>query len=520
MIGITLTMLAAVAAQPAAAALPAAEQWQADCAALAGRSGDVVVSAAAVLPDPVFVADPDAGARAVPVQDAFCRIEGRIEGNIGFELWLPRQWNTRLLGAGVGGPAGVFNYADMAARLAQGFATVTTDGGHKASQERWMADPKARGDYEHRAVHLTTLAAKALAERFYGDPPARAYFTGCSGGGRQALKEMQNYPGDYDGVLAGAPGPYMPLQSVRMLWFALEQQRRPAGALREQDWALYEASVTRACDANDGVRDGIVENPASCRFDTAQLLCKAGEVEGCLTAPRLAMLDAITAPMPDEHGRPMDGGLFPGVRTRPGPPSPLLRAMWADGVHDDPDWDPMSFSRSGDLAMANKVMPELRADRTAIRPFIARGNKAIIYQGWQDPSTNAGPTIDYYAALARANGGIAALDDAVRLFMVPGMYHCGGGPGADIFGGSGQFPLAAGADPTRDMLWALIRWVEEGRTPTAIVAGRNPDSAPGLTRRLCPFPQSARYQAGAPSGEAASFTCEDDPVLRNMLDRS
>ena len=520
MIGLTLTMLAAVAAQPAAAAPSAAEQWQADCATLTGRSGDVVVSAAAVMPDPVFVADPDAGTRAIPVREAFCRVEGRIEGNIGFELWLPRRWNTRLLGAGVGGPAGVYNYADMAARLAQGFATVTTDGGHKASQERWMADAKARVDYEHRAVHLTTLAAKALAERFYGEAPARAYFTGCSGGGRQALKEMQKYPGDYDGILAGAPGPYMPLQSVRMLWFALEQQRRPQAALREQDWALYEASVTRACDADDGLRDGIVENPATCRFDTAQLLCRPGEAEGCLTAPRLAMLDAITAAMPDEEGAPMDDGLFPGVRTRPGPPSPLLRAMWAEGVHDDPDWDPMSFSRSGDLARANEAMPELRADRTALRPFIERGNRAIIYQGWQDPSTNAGPTIDYYAALARAHGGVAALSDAVRLFMVPGMYHCGGGPGADIFGGSGQFPLASGADPTRDMLWALIRWVEEDRTPGSIVAARNPAGAPGFTRRLCPFPQSARYRAGAPSDEAASFACEDDPALRAMLDKS
>lgn len=531
MIGITLAlaaglvapMLGPMLAQSAAAAPPApdaADAWQADCAALAGRDGEMVVSAAAVAPDPVFVADPDAGARAVPVHDAFCRIEGRIEGNIGFEVWLPRRWNKRLLGAGVGGPAGVYNHADMAARLAQGFATVTTDGGHKASQERWMADPKARVDYEHRAVHLSTLAAKTLARRFYGEAPARAYFTGCSGGGRQALKEMQNYPGDYDGILAGAPGPYMPLQSVRMLWFALEQQRRPKGALREQDWALYEASVTRACDASDGVRDGIVENPATCRFDTARLLCRPGQAEGCLTAPRLAMLDAIISPMTDEDGAPMDGGLFPGVRTRPGPPSPLLRAMWADGVHDDPDWDPMGFSRSGDLAKANAAMPELRADRTAIRPFIQGGSKAIIYQGWQDPSTNAGPTIDYYAALAREHGGVAALSDAVRLFMVPGMYHCQGGPGADIFGGSGQFPLAAGADPTRDMLWALIRWVEDDRTPHSIVAARNPAGAPGLTRRLCPFPQSARHRAGGLPDEAGSFTCEDDPALRAMLDRS
>lgn len=520
-----LTLLAAqLAPSDTSAAAPAAapaDRWQDECSALAGRRGEVEVSSATpVVPDPFFVANPEAGIRAVPVRDAFCRVTWRIEGNIGFELWLPRSWNGRLLGAGVGGPAGVYNYTDMAARLSQGFATVTTDGGHKAADARWMADAKARVDYEHRAVHLATVAAKALANRYYGQSVLHAYFTGCSGGGRQALKEMENYPDDYDGVLAGAPGPYMPLQSVRMLWFALEQQRNPQGALREKDWALYEASVTRTCDANDEVRDGIVENPAACQFDTAKLLCKPGEIGGCLTAPRLAMLDAIIAPMPDEQGAQMDGGLFPGVRTRPGPPSPLLRAMWADGVYDDPDWDAMRFSRSGDLAKANAAMPELRADRTAIGPFIARGSKAIIYQGWQDPSTNAGPTIDFYRALARDNGGIGPLSDTVRLFMVPGMYHCRGGSGADIFGGSGQLPIAAGADPTRDMLWALIRWVEEGRKPESIVAARDPDGAPGLTRRLCPFPQSARHRSGASTDDAESFACAEDPVLRAMLDNS
>ena len=504
------------------ALLAAATATPEPCAALLSTRGDVTVDAASMAqPAPEWL--PQNASRgsytSAPVRVPFCRIEGRIEGTIGFELWLPVQWNGRLLGAGVGGDAGVYNYRDMSLRLTQGFASVTTDAGHKISNARWMRDPKARVDYEHRAVHLTAQAAKALLARFYGRAADRSYFTGCSGGGRQALKEMQNYPRDYDGVIAGAPGPTMPLQSVRMLWFTLEQQRRPEAALREEDWSLYEDHVTQQCDGQDGVRDGIMENPAACKFRMASLLCQPGQLDGCLTAPRLAMLEQIIAPMPDEQGRAMDGGLFPAVRTRPGPASPLLRAMWADAVYDRADWDALSFRRSADLAAANRVMPELRADKTAIAPFIAAGHKAIVYQGWQDPSTNAGPTIRYYQALVRANGGAARLGQSVRLFMVPGMYHCARGPGADQFGASGATPPAL-PDPQQDMLWALIRWTEQGEAPRHIVATKLEEGRPKLTRLLCPFPQSAQYDGKGPQDSAASFACAPDPVLRAMQRRN
>ncbi|MCP3729595.1 tannase/feruloyl esterase family alpha/beta hydrolase [Sphingomonas sp. MG17] len=491
----------------------------AGCAALTGtHPGGLVVKATAVnAPAGWEAPDSRGGYRGIPVKVPFCRVEGMIEGNIGFELWLPERWNGRLLGAGVGGDAGVFNYIDMSRRITEGFATVTTDSGHKASQARWMSDPKARVDYEHRAVHLTALAAKALAGKLYGRAVDRSYFTGCSGGGRQALKQMQNYPGDYDGVIAGAPGPYMPLQSVRMLWFGLQQKWTPAGALSDADWSLYEAKATAACDANDGVRDGIISNPLACNFKAAALLCKPGQTEGCLTAPKLTMLNLIRSPMKDEAGRVMDGGLFAGVRTRPGAPSPLLRAMWADGVYNDPDWNEDRFKRTADLNAANRVMPELRADKVAISPFLKVGGKAIIYQGWADPSTNAGPTIDYYGALARANGGLAKLDDSVRLFMAPGMYHCRGGPGPDQFGASGH--ISWPGDPARDTLWALIRWVEKGQAPARITATKLVDGQPKFTRTLCPYPQAARYDGKGPKDAAASYRCVVDPALVSYMGR-
>ena len=488
------------------------------CEALVGKTAAVEVTGATVLtPEPAVTIETASFYKPHPVTVPFCRVQGVIEGSIGFELWLPETWNGRMLGAGVGGDAGIFNYADMSLRIGQGFATVSTDTGHKDDEAHWMLDPKKRADYEHRAVHLTAQAARDLIERHYGKPAQRAYFTGCSGGGRQAMKEMQLYPQDYDGILAGAPAPYMPLQSVRMLWFSLMQQQRPEAALRDADWSLYERAVTKQCDAIDGVLDGIVENPARCTFDTAVLQCKAGQSEGCIPAKRLAMLNTIVAPMRDATGARMDDGLFPGVRTRPGPPSPLLRSMWADGVYGDPEWDERSFQQVPALALANRRMPQLRADSTDIGGFLERGGKAIIYQGWQDPSTNAGLALDYYADLAAARGDAETLAQSVRMFMVPGMYHCGGGPGVDLFGGSTHAPLSNGADPSRDMLWALIDWVERDRAPQSIVGARNVPGGAGFTRRLCPFPQAAVYDGTGPQREAASYRCELDPVLANML---
>ena len=191
--------------------------------------------------------------------------------------------------------------------------------------------------------------------------------------------------------------------------------------------------------------------------------------------------------------------------------------MWADGVYDDANWNEDRFQRTRDLLAANKAMPELRADKVAISPFLKAGGKAIIWQGWADPSTNAGPTIDYYAALARANGGVAKLDDSVRLFMAPGVYHCRGGPGADQVGGSGHQSWPN--DPSRDMLWALIRWVEKGDAPQRLTATRLVEGKEAFTRTLCPYPQAARYDGKGPQDQASSYRCVIDPALVKYMTR-
>jgi feruloyl esterase len=315
-------------------------------------------------------------------------------------------------------------------------------------------------------------------------------------------------------VLAGAPGPNMPLQSVRMMWFGLLQKWKPQAALTEADWDLYEKRATAACDAADGRKDGIIENPVLCRFNIESLKCRKGQdgANGsCIPSERLDMLRAIVSPMTDADGNQVDGGLFPGVRTRPGPPSPLLRAMWVDAAHGDPQWDEDKFDRTADLELINRVMPELRADRISIDAFMRTGRKAIIYQGWADPSTNAGPTIDYYRGLVKGNGGLERVTDSVRLFMVPGMYHCGRGPGADNFGASGQ--LTYPGDPQRDMLWALIRWVEDKQAPESITATKVEQGEERFTHKLCTFPQALQ----SPAGSKGEGSCMPSSALEAML---
>ncbi|HVY35439.1 MAG TPA: tannase/feruloyl esterase family alpha/beta hydrolase [Caulobacteraceae bacterium] len=478
------------------------------CAQLksASISGLSVTSAEAVSGQPSWSA-PRQPSYNGTVSAPFCRVQGMIEGRIGIEVWLPpaARWNHRLLGAGVGGDAGVFNYTDMARGVQAGYAAASTDSGHKVSNLHWMLDPVAVEDYSQVAEHRMTEAAKSLVSVFYGQAVSHSYFLGCSGGGRQALKEAQVYPDDYDGVVAGAGGPDMPTLSARHMWESLFQKSHPAGAMSDADWAKVSAAAIEACDDADGVHDGVVENPAACRFDLSRLKCSTSSAGGCLSDDQLAVVRAIYSPLHDENGRTMDRGLFPGVRTRPGPPSPLLRAMFADGAYHDINWDQHSFRVGADLALANRLMPHLTTNNPDLKRFRAHGGKIILYQGWMDPSVIAQQSLDYYSAVQRANGGSKRTRQFARLFMVPGMFHCRGGAGPDSFGGSGD-PQPVG-DPDRDILSAAVRWVEEGHPPARLIAAKFEKGEAVRTRPLCPYPQTARFDGRGDPNKASSFTC-------------
>ncbi len=445
----------------------------------------------------------------VSTDSAFCRVNARVDAAINIELWLPDDsaWNGRLLGAGVGGSAGTFDYRGLARGIDRGFAVASTDTGHTLDQKDWMLDPQAADNYAHRAVHVMTIASKAIISAYYSHAASKAYFTGCSGGGREGLKEMQLYPQDYDGILAGAPGSNMPLLSVRHMLTAILQQRS-AAKLDAADWELVSRRFTQSCDQIDGVRDGVVQDPRRCHFDVATLACSAGQISTCLSDEKIALIRQIAAPIHDENGVQLDGGLLPGVSARPGPPPSLLLELFGQGVHNDLNWDPQSFSPAKDLAAVYVKLPEFRADAADLHSFQALGHKAILYQGWMDPSVTAPATVSYYDSVTAAMGGVKATQKFLRLFMVPGMLHCAGGNSTDQFGGSAG---SAALDSEHDALSALIKWVEMGAPPSQLIASRVINNSVVRTQPLCPFPASARYVGAGDTREASNYRCTLPP---------
>lgn len=509
--GLARILLSAAAALALSPLLVPSHAEARDCAALpaAALPGVRIVSASAVT-----AAAPSPAARVAPLQTAFCRVAGVIETEIGFELWLPEAsaWNRRLLAAGVGGQAGQLNYIEMARGLKRGYATASTDTGHRADDVHWLlGDPMRAANYAERANHLLAGAAKALIAAYYDAPLRNAFFIGCSGGGRQALTEVQRFPEDYDGVIAGAPGPRTPEMSARRLWEMLQHSAHK-GLLSEADWTRIARAGIAACDGDDGVKDGVVETPARCRFDIASLQCRPGaSAPGCLSAKQVALARRIYGPLVDETGKRIDNGLLPGIPVSPVPapepftpgPAYLAVVLFGDGVHRDPNWDTRRFRIADDLPAVDRVM-NLHADNPDLSAFKARGGKLIMYQGWTDPLVSPKETADYYDAVERRLGE-AATRDFVRLFMAPGVDHCVGGAGPDQFGGVGGDAPVRDAD--HDLLSALERWVEQGRAPERVVASKVEAGRTARTRPLCAYPMTARYQGRGSTDAAESFTC-------------
>ena len=365
-----------------------------------------------------------------------------------------------------------------------------------------LGDPARLANYELRAHHLLAVDAKAIVAAYYGQPASHAYFIGCSGGGRQGLKEMQRFPADYDGVIAGAGGPKTPEMTVRRMWELLLRDAH-SGLMSPADWKLVADAGTRDCDRLDGVADGVAEDPRRCRFDLASLLCRPGVRDGCLSAEQIAFVRQFYAPLRDGAGHALDQGLLPGVLVDSGR-SRLAPATFGQAVRHTADWDGKDFDADKDLAAIDRVMPQLRADETDLSAFKARGGKAVFYEGWMDPAVSARMIVDYQRAL-QARMGDKAVADFTRLFIVPGMLHCAGGPAPDQFGGSGgDAPIP---DAQHDLLSALEDWVEHGRAPERIIASKVEDGRVVRTRPLCAFPAAARYRGKGSTDDAANFVC-------------
>ena len=458
-----------------------------------------------------------------PNQVAFCRVVGRAtpssDSDIRFEVWLPVAWNGRLWGVGNGDFAGSISQRALNARMADGYAAVGTDTGHRtdnAADTRWaVGHPQQVVDFAHRGIHEAAVAAKRVVSAFYGRPPAHAYFGSCSNGGRQALMEAQRYPDDYDGIVAGAPAHEWTSIYIGAGDWQFRQLADPARRVPAAKLPALRAAVAAACHAG---ADGVVDEPQRCAFDPAVLACRGAETDQCLTPPQLQTVRGLYAGNASARGQPLLRGYAVGseatlddvhYRSGTGSDDMFLEVLgfWRDLVFEDPAWDWRSYDMARDGALATKKLAGvLDADSTDIGRFAARGGKLIVYQGWIDPLVPPAGTIDYVERVERTMGAERARA-AVRLFMAPGVGHCGGGDAPNQFG---QFAAGAG-DPEASLGAALQRWVEQGTAPEQVVARKHENDDPAgkvvRSRPLCAWPRVARYTGTGSIDAASSFEC-------------
>ena len=470
------------------------------------------------------------GNPAVGEVPAFCRVAGVIkpseDSNIQFEVWMPASgWTGKFQGVGNGGFAGSISYSGLADAVRHGYAAASTDTGHHAGgvDMSWAAaHPERVADFGYRAIHETTDKGKAITRAFYGDAPKRSYFSSCSNGGRQALMEAQRFPGDYDGIVAGAPANYWThlltaaiVNSQALL--ADPQSFIPAGKL-----PAIEAATLAACDSLDGVKDGVIENPLQCHFDPAKIQCEGAESDSCLTAPQVAALRRIYDGVHNSKGDLIFPGYSPGGATGQGGwglwitgSAPTKSLMYAFGtqffknaVYNDQAWDFKTLNPDRDTKVVDDTLAQrMNATDPDLSAFKKRGGKLIMYHGWSDAAIAPVNAINYYKSVL-AKMGEKDSKTFVRLFMAPGMQHCAGGPGPSSFGQLG----VAQSDPRHDVSAALELWVEKGVAPEEIIAtkfntGMNAASGVARTRPLCAYPKVAQWSGSGSTDDAANFTC-------------
>jgi feruloyl esterase len=395
--------------------------------------------------------------------------------------------------------SGAINYPAMATALDAGYATASTDTGHQTDNffdTGWIQNhPERVTDFGHRGHHQMAVAAKQVVAKYYDKAPRKSYFNGCSSGGWQGLTEAQKYPNDYDGIVAGAPANnFIKLQSRQIMEQQLSQ-KQPEGDLSDEIGKLLMTAAVLKCDANDGVTDGVIDDPRRCDFDPAALQCKSGQSSGCLKPGEVKRAKWLYGPSQTQQGFKLYPGpafgappstSLPGVDPRhPGDSAIALM------LQQTPAWTVATFNADKDIpALVQRFDADLGATNPDLSAFKARGGKLIMYHGWADQLLSPYNSIDYYESVTQKLGP-AQTDGFLRLFMVPGMQHCAGGPGPNEF----------------DAVDALVKWVEHDQAPAQMVARHVTAGKIDRTRPLCVYPQVAKYKGAGNTDEAASFTC-------------
>ena len=443
-----------------------------------------------------------------------CRVSGQVLPQVGFEVSLPTQWNGRLYMFGNGGYAGEAldspaRRATAARAMRRGYAAAETDTGHSTATEplgTFAADRQKLLDYAFRSLHVTAEAAKLLVRSYYGGPPTRSYFEGCSTGGRQGLTLAQRFPADFDGIVVGAPVLNF---SGTMVAYANDVQALKAAPIPTSKLPLLADKIYAQCDEKDGLKDGVIDDPRRCGFQPSRDLpkCDGGDQPGCFTAGQIATLETIYGDVVSQGKR-----IFPGWPVGAEIAGPNGRSGWDPWIvsdagpttgatfseaffrylafsKPDPTYDLSQFNPDRDPPRFEAIHQVLDATDPDLSRFEQRGGKILMYAGWADPALNPLMGVEYYEQVSQRMG--AGTGGFFRLFMVPGMFHCNGGVGADTF----------------DKLGPLTGWVENGTVPDAIPASRVVGGKVVRTRPLCAYPEVARYKGSGSTDDAANFAC-------------
>ena len=460
---------------------------------------------------------------AVQAAPAYCHVTGVLDPEIAFEVALPGNWNGRFYMIGNGGHAGQAldspgRVADRHQALGFGFAFAQTNTGHDAREEPGatfvLSNPQKAIDYAYRAVHLTAVTAKAITADYYGRPVSHAYWNSCSNGGRQGLIEAQRFPDDFDGIVANAPWVDQTGFTIGAIWNQRALDEAPVSPAK---MTLVAERVMAVCDAVDGLGDGLIDDPRACDFDPGRdvPMCSAGtDADDCLTPDQAGAIARIYGGVVS-NGEPYFPGFEPGSEAvisglfGGGAGSGWLNVIvpaQADATVADfrlaentmkylvfdppqPDWDYRSFDFDRDVSLLDEWGEQADANNPDLEAFRALGGKLIMTYGWADAILQPRMGVSYYERAVEANG--PDTPDFFRLFMMPGMAHCGGGVGPD----------------RHDPVSAIIDWVESGQAPDSMLASKVMDGEVVRTRPLCPYPEVARYSGQGSIDDAANFSC-------------
>ena len=518
---VLLAILAAFAIARTASAAPAS------CASatFAGLPDTTITSAA------VASADPVSGAALPP----YCRVVGVIrptaDSNIGFETWLPLSgWNGKYNTVGGGGFAGSISYDALDRALARGYAAASTDTGHIGGDASWAyGHPEKIIDFGPRSIHLTTQVSKAIVRKFYGEGPRYSYYSGCSTDGRQGLMEAQQFPGDFDGLVVGAPANFWTHLLTAAAW-GFQAHNPPTGTyFGPQLMTVLEAAVNAKCDAADGIQDGIIQDPRRCDFNPATLTSV-----GFTAAQAAAVAKIYAGPKDSRTGEQIYPGLLPGAESGPGgwptwitgsqPFTSLLdffSTQYFSNFVFAPGYNLFSFNFGTDMDVNDASYGRfINAIDPDLRPLKHRGGKILMYHGWNDPAISAVNSVNYYESVVKfftgrrdtRAEGLGEVQEFFRLFMMPGMQHCGGGPGPNAIGAPFALPAPV-TDAEHDVLSALERWVERGKPPSKLIAtkfaGDSPTGSIVMQRPVCPYPKEAVFvgRRGDSTNVASNFKC-------------